>query len=104
MEVTRDEDGNGRQSHTGTMAKFCDRVHSVIFVVQAKDQRLTDGLYRDRLQRIRDHFRYEGTTIRVLELQHTGTTFYTSFVALPPWGRGVLPMMDQEPITNSSNK
>ena len=34
--------------------------HAVIFVVKANDPRLTDGNYKDTLQKIREHFREDG--------------------------------------------
>ena len=34
--------------------------HAVIFVVKANDPRLTDGKYKDKLQKIREHFREDG--------------------------------------------
>jgi len=34
--------------------------HAVIFVVKANDPRLTDGNYKDTLQKIREHFRKDG--------------------------------------------
>ena len=34
--------------------------HAVVFVVKANDPRLTDGKYKDTLQKIREHFREDG--------------------------------------------
>ena len=34
--------------------------HAVVFVVKANDPRLTDGMYKDTLQKIREHFREDG--------------------------------------------
>ena len=39
------------------LSKFA---HAVVFVVKANDPRLTDGKYKDTLQKIREHFREDG--------------------------------------------
>ena len=54
-ELGEKNDGTGR-----SMAEFKDRVHAVIFVVKAHDKRLKEGLYLERMKKIRDHFRFEG--------------------------------------------
>ena len=55
IELGKKNDGTGR-----SMAKFKDRVHAVIFVVQAHDKRLKEGLYLEKMKKIRDYFRCEG--------------------------------------------
>ncbi|KAK3698540.1 hypothetical protein QZH41_014460, partial [Actinostola sp. cb2023] len=63
--MARNEDDNQMEAgSTGdtarSMAKFGDCVHAVIFVVQAHDKRLKEGTYLERMEKIRDHFRFEG--------------------------------------------
>ncbi|EDO45222.1 predicted protein [Nematostella vectensis] len=63
-EIRRDYDGQdidpSAVSSRRACSRFSDRVHAVIFVVQAKDTRLTDQTYLTRMKKIRDHLRFEG--------------------------------------------
>jgi hypothetical protein len=58
--VDTDELGAAVDISARPMSKFGDRVHAVIFVVQAHDTRLKEGTYLDRMKKIRDHFRFDG--------------------------------------------
>ena len=59
---TYDQQGASQESDTASkqapeLSKFA---HAVVFVVKANDPRLTDGKYKDTLQKIREHFREDG--------------------------------------------
>ena len=59
---TYDQQGASQESDAASkqapeLSKFA---HAVVFVVKANDPRLTDGKYKDTLQKIREHFREDG--------------------------------------------
>ena len=60
----RTYDAKGASQESDAAAKrateFSKYAHTVIFVVMANDPRLRDGIYKDTLQKIREHFREDG--------------------------------------------
>ena len=52
-----DQEPNTAASRAQALSRYA---HAVIFVLKANDPRLTDGKYKDTLQKIREHFRQDG--------------------------------------------
>ena len=63
-EIVRTHEQKGASQESNATAKrataISEYAHAVIFVVKANDPRLTDGKYKDTLQKIREHFREDG--------------------------------------------
>ena len=56
LQVARQElDGAAKRAPA-----LSEHAHAVIFVVKANDPRLKDGNYKEKLQKIRNHFRDDG--------------------------------------------
>ena len=51
------EESHAAAKRAPALSKYA---HAVIFVVKANDPRLTDGKYKNTLQKIREHFREDG--------------------------------------------
>ena len=59
---THEQKGASQESNAAAKRaiEISKYAHAVIFVVKANDPRLTDGNYKDTLQKIREHFREDG--------------------------------------------
>ncbi|KAJ7347647.1 hypothetical protein OS493_039785 [Desmophyllum pertusum] len=59
-EIVRNYDNQEPNAAARMAPALSKYAHAVIFVVKANDPRLTDGKYKDTLQKIREHFREDG--------------------------------------------